>query len=245
MRIDDDGYAPIGTSFLINFDRVNCLITAKHVVFQDDQTKTGLFILNNLVSGGISARSFDQAPEWMEWIPHPEKDIAATVFPIVETDDARKFGEQLFEEFSNIREGDDIFFLGFPLRIIVPSRITPIVRGGMVALRRDDDTFLIEANAFPGNSGSPVFFRPCPFQIGPKGFSLGRIRPPKLIGLITQSISYSDVAISRQTGRPRITFEENSGLATVLSIRFIRETLNSEDFQNMLQSVRERENSRA
>ncbi len=245
IRVDTDKYTPIGTSFLISFGGLglNCLITAKHVVFDEHaQRRTGLFMLNNVLSGGMIAKSFDALfDQGVQWIPHPEKDIAATVCPMVQSrDDFRGFTEGLFEDFGNVREGDDIFFLGFPLRIVTPSRITPMVRGGMVALKHENDTFLIEANAFPGNSGSPVFFKPSPFGMTPKGLSLGNVRQSKLIGVITASVSYRDVAISQQTGRPRIIFEENSGLADVLSMRFIREILNSPNFNNMVQSVRER-----
>lgn len=199
-------------------------------------------MLNNLKSGNVIAKSFDELTNLgVAWISHPEKDIAATICPMnSETDDFKRFSEALFEEFANVKEGDDIFFLGFPLGIVVPSKVTPIVRSGMVALKADDDTFLIEANAFPGNSGSPIFFKPCPFEMRPDGLSLGRVRPPKLIGIMTDYIPYTDAAISPQTGNIRITFEENSGLANVLSVRFIRETLNFPDFQNMLQHIRER-----
>jgi len=242
VQEDANAYTPIGTSFLLAFGGFNCLVTAKHVVLRDGQPRTGLFILNNLRNGNIIAKSFDVfAREGVQWIPHPEKEIAATICPMnPEIDDYRRFSETLFEEFANIREGDDIFFLGFPLGIVVPSKVTPIVRSGMVALKKNDDTYLIEANAFPGNSGSPVFFKPCPFELGPSGLTLGRIRPPKLIGIMVSSISYRDVAVSKQTGDERVIFEENSGLANVLSVSSIRETLNSPDFQNMLRRFRER-----
>lgn len=243
IRVDTDKYTPVGTSFLISFGGFNCLITAKHVVFDKHaQRRTGLFMLNNLLDGGIVHKSFDALfDQGVKWVPHPEKDIAATICPMrEERDDFRRFAEDLFEDFDNIREGDDIFFLGFPLRLVTPNRITPMVRGGMVALKRDDDTFLIDANVFPGNSGSPIFFKPSPFQMGPKGLSLGKIRGSKLLGVITSYISYRDVAVSPQTGRERIAFEENSGLADVLSTRFIREILNSQDFQNMIQNARAR-----
>jgi len=234
----ENNFQPIGTGFLLHYNEFNCVITAKHVVLdKDGQQKTGRFILLNQKDGRMKYISLDEtAKEGVTWKPHPEKDLAATICPLnPEIDDFRRFTPQLFEEFANIREGDDVFFLGFPLGITTPERITPIVRGGMIALRKNDDTFLIDANVFPGNSGSPVFFKPSPFELTPKGLTLGKIRPPKLIGVISSYISYLDVAISRQTHRPRISFEENSGLADVLSVRFIRETLDSSDFRNMLQ----------
>jgi len=235
-------FTPIGTSFLLAFGGFNCVITAKHVVLKDGQPRTGLFMLNNLRNGSVIAKGFEQfAREGVNWVSHPEQDIAATVCPMnPEADDFKRFSENMLEDFANIREGDDVFFLGFPLGITLPRRVTPIVRSGMVALKGDDDTYLIEANAYPGNSGSPIFFKPCPFELGSSGLTLGRIRPPKLTGIMVSFIPYRDVAVSKQTGEERIIFEENSGLANVLSVRFIRETLSSQAFQDMLRSLRER-----
>jgi len=147
----------------------------------------------------------------------------------------------IFEVFSNIKEGDDIVFLGFPLQIGVTSnRITPIARSGMVALRNEDETFLIDANVFPGNSGSPVFFKPCAFETRDREIKLGPVRPPRLLGLITSYIPYEEVAVSPQTGLPRVIFQENSGLANVLPMRFVLEVLNSSDFMQMLQRLLDR-----
>lgn len=236
----EDHYLPIGTGFLLEYAKFNCLLTAKHVVLEKSgQQRTGLFILLNQIGGGISATSMDWLTEHgVTWIPHHEQDLAATLCPLKpKIQDFKTFTPQHFEEFSNIREGDDVFFLGFPLGITTTLKITPLVRGGMVALRKDDDTFLIDANVFPGNSGSPVFFKPCPFEFSSEGLSLGKVRPPKLIGLVTNFIAYREVAVSQQTGAPRISFEENSGLATVLSVKFIKETLDSSDFQNMFKEL--------
>jgi len=46
-----------------------------------------------------------------------------------------------------------------------------------------------------------------------------------LIGIITSYVPYKDIAISQQTGRIRITFEENSGLAAVLPADYIIEVV--------------------
>jgi hypothetical protein len=44
-----------------------------------------------------------------------------------------------------------------------------------------------------------------------------------LLGVVQSYQSYTDVAYSAQTKHPRITFEENSGLAVVLPVDFINE----------------------
>ena len=38
-------------------------------------------------------------------------------------------------------------------------------------------------------------------------------------------ITYKDVAISEQTKRPRIVFEENTGLTVVIPIHFVQKTI--------------------
>jgi hypothetical protein len=41
-------------------------------------------------------------------------------------------------------------------------------------------------------------------------------------------VPYIDVAISTQTRRPRVTFEENSGLTEVHPVDFIEETIDTD-----------------
>jgi hypothetical protein len=74
---------------------------------------------------------------------------------------------------------------------------------------------------FPGNSGGPVVLKPEIFSIqgtkaSPKAF---------LVGVVASYQPYIDTAVSQQTQHPRITFEENSGLATVIPVDFINEML--------------------
>ncbi len=43
--------------------------------------------------------------------------------------------------------------------------------------------------------------------------------------MVKAYVPYHDVAVSRQTEKPRVIFEENSGLAEVIPVDFIRETI--------------------
>ena len=45
--------------------------------------------------------------------------------------------------------------------------------------------------------------------------------------MVKSYIPYQDTAVSQQTGRTRITFEENSGLAAVEGVQAIIETIAS------------------
>ncbi len=59
----------------------------------------------------------------------------------------------------------------------------------------------------------------------------------KFIGIIGEYLPYQEVAISTQTGRPRVVFEENTGLSRVWSVNFIREIVESNTFKQQLDKV--------
>ena len=46
-----------------------------------------------------------------------------------------------------------------------------------------------------------------------------------LIGMVSSYLPYTEVAISTQTGRPRMIFEENSGLGIVIPMEQIMQTI--------------------
>jgi hypothetical protein len=137
-----------------------------------------------------------------------------------------------------LSEGYGVFVLGFPMGIVGVARDYAVVRGGTIARIRDTiDTpaivksFLIDCLIYPGNSGSPVILRPeTPFAQFPGE------KPPissaYLLGIVQGYIPYVDVAISSQTHRPRITFEENSGLAEVIPADYIDATIQDWDRAN-------------
>lgn len=115
-----------------------------------------------------------------------------------------------------VAEGDGVFVLGFPLGLVGEGRNFVVVRQGAIARIRDclesvRKDFLIDCAIFPGNSGSPVVIRPEMTSIqGTKS-----VKAAYLLGIVASYVPYQDVAVSQQTGRPRVIFEENSGLASV------------------------------
>lgn len=59
----------------------------------------------------------------------------------------------------------------------------------------------------------------------------------KFIGIVGEYVPYQEVAISNQTGRPRVVFEENTGLSKVWSVPFIKEIIESSAFKQQLGKV--------
>ncbi len=172
------------------------------------------------------------------WFTHPDEEIDVAVMPI-NFDLLQESGMQVAyfqgDQHSatidalndlGVTEGDFAYVLGFPMGLVGQHRNTVIVRSGTLArvrdlLARTSKIFLVDAFAFPGNSGGPVVLKP-------EAIALEGTKPqlvPYLIGIVQAYVPYQDVAVSLQTGRPRIIFEENTGLAAVHPVDFIEETI--------------------
>ena len=126
-----------------------------------------------------------------------------------------------------VSEGDGIFAIGFPLGLVgYEDQHFPIVKQGCIARIQDwlsgrSRQILVDANIFPGNSGGPIFLRPATLAVaGTKANATSY-----LIGIVSEYIAYRDVAVSTQTDRARVIFEENSGIVVVVPSDVIMETV--------------------
>lgn len=125
-----------------------------------------------------------------------------------------------------ISQGDGVFVLGYPMGKAGLNKNYAIVRGGIIArldneIIAEEHGFLIDALIFPGNSGGPVFLKPEIASIeGTKA-----VNNSYLLGVIKSYIPYSETAYSLQTDppTPRIQFVENSGLAHVVPLDYVRD----------------------
>jgi Trypsin-like peptidase domain len=125
-----------------------------------------------------------------------------------------------------IQAGDGVFVLGFPLELNGIQRNYLTVRQGIIArlndmLDQSSKTFLIDSCAFPGSSGGPVVLKPELASIA----GTPPQRQAVLLGVVLSYVPYVDIAISQQTKRPRVTFEENSGLTNILPIDYINNAI--------------------
>jgi hypothetical protein len=172
------------------------------------------------------------------WLIHPDVEVDVAAMPInfdlledagmqvAFFHDDRDVARLADLQAMGITEGDFAYVLGFPMGLVGEKRNAVIVRNGSLArirdvLDRSNTTFLVDAFVFPGNSGGPVILKPESVTI--EGTPLHPIAC--LIGVVRAYVPYQDVAISAQTGRPRVIFEENTGLAAVHPVDFIEETI--------------------
>jgi hypothetical protein len=186
--------------------------------------------------GVAPAREYELDPDG--WVDHPDSEIDISVAGVPMTA-LQNEGVQVafFENISHccptdkmtergISEGDGVFLLGFPMSLVGGPRNAVIVRQGCIARVQDaisgvSKSFLIDGYVFPGNSGGPVFTRPIPTGI------VGTINPSQayLVGIVSSYLPYTEVAVSQQTRKPRIVFEENSGLSEVFPVESIQQTI--------------------
>ncbi len=172
------------------------------------------------------------------WFVHPNPDADVAVVPVnprlLETDgiefnffasDVNTFTLDRAREVQ-VSEGDGVFVLGFPLGEAGEERNYAVVRQGIMARVQDwvngnANLFLIDAFIFPGNSGGPVILKPEITSVGETKHNTSS----GLIGMVSSYLPYQEIAVSLQTERPRMIFEENSGLAKVVPPNVIQEAV--------------------
>ncbi len=138
----------------------------------------------------------------------------------------------------NITVGDEIFLLGYPGAIYDPRNVSPIARQGIIAtdptqgyafnerlrekyrdLPQQIDGFLIDANVFPGSSGSVVILKRQAIIFDPrKGTVIGGVskKTPYVLGIVSGSIPIEDVKLGSS---------QRMGLGIVYSAESIRDTI--------------------
>jgi len=192
--------------------------------------------------GGEEAREFEiplvDADGSPKWFSHPNSEIDIGILTInvlfLQSHTINFNFSRSDEHVANVQkmselgttEGDFAYALGFPMWLVGDRRNTVIVRSGSIARVRDtlanpSQEFLIDAFIVPGNSGGPVVLKPEPI-------ALEGTRPQThtyLIGVVVGYIPYEHLAVSKQTGRQRVVFQENSGLAAVHTVDCVEETI--------------------
>jgi S1-C subfamily serine protease len=214
------------------------LVTNKHVLEGHDQVS-----MRVNPQGAGRARDFtallsDPSTKEKLWYGHDDDLVDVAVLPInfqllldegmgvtMFTSDVTSLDVSAMKQ-SQVSEGDFVYALGFPLGLVGEERNTVIVRSGTIARVREtfDNPryrFLVDAIIFPGNSGGPVVTKPELIAIKGTGAKTGA----RLIGIVSGYVPYQDMAISSQTNRVRVIFEENSGLTTVYSVDCVNEAI--------------------
>lgn len=169
------------------------------------------------------------------YILHPQTDIDIAVlplngsfitahhleFPAFDIDANAMTSSELRD--SGVEEGSLIYMLGYTMGLVNQSSSLPICRLGCIARIseaqiKEQHNILVDIQNFPGNSGSPIINRPELISIqGTKNLDRS-----VLVGIIHSYIPYQETLINSQTRKTVEIRSENSGLAYVHPVEYIR-----------------------
>ena len=145
-------------------------------------------------------------------------------FPCFNIDDNAMTTSELRN--NGVDEGSIIYMLGYPMGLVNASSNTPICRMGCVSRMsetqiNEQHNILVDIQNFPGNSGSPIITRPEFVSIEGTP-SLSR---SILVGIVHSYIPYREKLINSQTNETVEIRSENSGIANVHPVEYIKEII--------------------
>lgn len=127
---------------------------------------------------------------------------------------------------NGVDEGSLVYMLGFPMGLVNVNSELPICRMGCIARISEEQinetkNVLLDIQNFPGNSGSPVVSKPeCIAINGTKCLNRSL-----LVGIIHSYIPYCESLINSQTKEVVEVRSENSGLAMMHPVEYIRDVI--------------------
>ena len=142
-----------------------------------------------------------------------------------------------------IREGYDMFFVGLFVQFYGSYRNYPICRFGHLAMMPDEGIsiegqppqklFFMETSAYPGNSGSPAFFRtersiPILKTVNLLSSKSGEHDKIILAGIVESEYRFPSDIVAPNGRVPAVALE-NAGIAAVVPATHIHEVLFSKD----------------
>jgi hypothetical protein len=251
---------PNGTGFFVYVEEnkkiFSYLVTAKHVLLDKDGNRyKEIYIrLNTQKNSSEVLRIPFVGENAFKVYYHNDSSIDIAVIPLLP--DVSKFDfrmltsnmlttKDLFNDVK-IREGDDVFFTGLFTPYFGVDRNYPIFRFGKVALLTEEPIpwfenkqnqylklYLIEAQSYGGNSGSPVFFylkydrQETKRFIGKDAYLLAGIMKGYFAD--TQEIKIIDA-------KPVPISQQNNGIAAVVPAYFLHEIIFSDELVNLRKS---------
>lgn len=130
---------------------------------------------------------------------------------------------------------ENVYFIGYPDNIYDKKNNLPLIRMGLIASHPKYDydgnaVFIIDAQVFPGSSGSPVYI-----DLTYENFKNGQIdltkKDLKLLGIVSATMIRNNQLKSIQTGTQLFT-EEVLGLGIVYKATAIKELIDSMPIDN-------------
>ena len=232
----------IGTGFLAlrfvneNGDARPFLVTNKHVIEEENSIVIRLKKEEDENFETIDIELFNNGEAI--YLVHPNEKIDIAVIPLIgsyfkenklsrlmfDIDNNAMTSQELRE--AGVDEGSLIHMLGFPMGLVNANSTIPICRLGCVARNSKtqvDESFniLVDIQNFPGNSGSPIITRPEIVAIE----GTEALNKSVLLGIVHSYFPYQEELLNTQTKKIVEIRSENSGIALVHPVEYIREVI--------------------
>lgn len=145
-------------------------------------------------------------------------------FPYIHIDKNAMSSSELRE--NGAEEGSIVYMLGFPMSLVNVSSNLPLSRMGCISRMsetqiKEQHNMLVDIQNFPGNSGSPIITRPEFVSVG----GSPSLTKCVLVGIVHSYIPYREQLINNQTKEVVEIRSENSGIALVHPVEYIREII--------------------
>lgn len=212
------------------------LVTNKHVLANKCSIVLRLKKRDNSTLDIVDAALYENGVKL--YYEHPNANVDIAVLPLngkliidnniefaaFDIDKHAMTSEEL--RYEGVDEGTLIHMLGFPMGLVNINSNLPICRLGCIARISaaqilESYNILADIQNFPGNSGSPIVTRPEIVSIeGTKS-----LNKSVLVGIVHSYIPYRENLINSQTQQVVEIRSENSGIALIHPVEFIREVV--------------------
>ena len=244
--VENGNVVGLGTGFFVSIpvgknEYKIALVSNKHVLLNK----------NDIILTFTTAKNGE--PDFGKVIPIPIADIKGSVIghPNPNVDVAVLICTGLFNQFPNLlyfkaipfdmlsdfqdselSVAESIYFIGYPDGRFDQQNNLPLVRTGIIASDPKKDfngqpQFIIDAQVFPGSSGSPVYINLTYEDMKNGNYVIGKPKI-KILGIISATMVKNNRLIPIQTDTSQINFgvQEEIGLGIVFKSTAIKETIN-------------------
>lgn len=219
-----------GSGFRITYNGRTFLITAKHVLYDENDKLRGEELLvtsQNSKSNSEEARTILIKLNQAKLFRSNIYDIAGIEIEDGEHTTVQQEGSNIISvpagsirKLNDIVVSNDVFLVGFPTSLIVPGAKhfevnRPLLRKGIIAgVNLQENSFIIDCSSYYGNSGAPII-------------ELGEDAVLRLIGIVIRYIPF--VTEWRNNREPSISHAEfaNSGYSVCLPLDIIIEIIDN------------------
>ena len=167
-------------------------------------------------------RTFDQVGFEDAYFTHPDSEVnlaCINASAITRTDVFYRYlneGVLTAIDYEKVAPGSEVIFVGYPQGLYDPINYLPIIRSGVIASVPNVDfngkgQIVIDAQIFPGSSGSPVFVS-----------WDGRY---SLLGVVSDTMTRDSELQILQASNPQLGVKEMLGLGIVVKQRHVRELI--------------------